>query len=224
MTITPVQLSLLHKIASPNSDQNPPFPTLILLHGRGTNEDDLLGLVSYLDPRFMVISARAPFRFSYGGYTWYDVLEVGSPEPQQFAESYERLIQFLADVQQHYPVDANQVFLLGFSMGTMMSYALALTKPKEIAGVVAHSGYIPEHPLLLFKWDELDQTGFFVAHGVHDPVIPIHFGRRAKELLSKTNADLTYREYPIAHQISEESLRDLSAWLQKRLNVSVEKK
>lgn len=223
MQMTPVQSSLIHKLVPPKTDQSPPYPTLILLHGRGTNEDDLLGLVPYLDPRLLIISARAPFAFPYGGWTWYDILEVGSPHPQQFTESYERLVQFLADAKRHYPIDTQRVFLLGFSMGTVMSFALSLTKPEEIAGVVAHSGYVPEQTDLTFAWDRLQHTGFFVAHGEYDPIIPINFGRRAKELLVAAKADLTYREYPIAHQVSEESLMDLAGWLKQRLDMGSKK-
>lgn len=220
MQILPIQSSLIHKLVQPKSDQSPPHPTLILLHGRGTNEDDLFGLVPYLDPRLLVVSVRAPFAFPYGGWTWYDVLEVGSPHPQQFIESYDRLLQFLADAKRHYPIDERRIFLLGFSMGTVMSFALSLTKPEEIAGVVAHSGYVPEQTDLAFAWDRLQHTGFFVAHGEYDPVIPVHFGRRAKELLVAAHADVTYREYPIAHQVSEESLTDLAGWLRQRIDMS----
>jgi len=99
----------------------------------------------------------------------------------------------------------------------MMSYSLALTRPHEIKGVIAHSGYIPEDIDLPFMWNALNGTSFFIAHGTLDPVIPIQFGRRAKELLSKSGADVTYREYPIGHQISDESLQDFSVWLQHRI-------
>lgn len=212
-----IKTSLTHQLAPFDEPRGGLHPTLILLHGRGANEDDLLGLVPYLDPRLLCIAARAPFRFGYGGYTWYDLREVGTPESEQFEESYNKLSQFLDDIQAHYPIDPKQTFLLGFSMGTVMSYSLALTKPDRIRGVVAHSGYIPENSSLQFKWDMLSGTEFFVAHGVRDPVIPIEFGRRANELLSQTSAPVVYREYPIQHQISDESLHDLGEWLAERI-------
>ncbi len=215
-----IETSLTHLIAPFDEKQKGPYPTLILLHGRGANEEDLLGLVPYLDPRFLCIAARAPLSFAYGGYTWYDLQEVGSPESEQFVESYNKLSQFLDDIQKHYPIDPMRTFFLGFSMGTVMSYALALTKPQRIKGIVAHSGYVPENTNLQFQWDNLGKTCFFVAHGTNDPVIPVEFGRRAKELLSKSSAPLVYREYPIQHQISDESLRDLSDWLTKQLDSS----
>lgn len=218
-----IQSSLYHKLVPPRVESTGPHPTLILLHGRGADEDDLLGLAPYVDPRLQILSVRAPFAFPHGGFFWYEFLKVGTPEPNQFSESYDRLVQFLADASQHYPVDPKKVFLLGFSMGTVMSFALSLTKPDAIAGVGAHSGYIPEGTTLKFHLDQLDGLSFFVAHGVHDPVIPINLGRRAKEILSSTSADLTYKEYPIAHQISEESLNDVSVWLKKRLDTSLQR-
>ena len=214
----PVQTSLIHQLAPFDETRRGPHPTIVLLHGRGANEDDLLGLVPYLDPRFLCVAPRAPYRFGNGGHTWYDLREVGSPESEQFEESYSKLSQFLDDIQEHYPVDPKRTFLLGFSMGTVMSYSLALTKPERIRGVVAHSGYVPEHSSLPFKWDLLSGTEFFIAHGIHDPVIPVAFGRRANTLLSATAALVVYREYPIQHQISQDSLHDLSEWLAIRVD------
>jgi len=212
-----VKSSLLCKVAPINAIKSDSFPTLILLHGRGADENDLLSLAPYLDPRLLVLSVRAPFAFPMGGYTWYEILQVGKPEEGQFKESYELLRNFLGDIKKQLPVNPNQVYLLGFSMGSMMSYALALTKPTEIKGVVAHSGYIPEETELHYSWNNLRNSSFLVAHGTFDPVIPVQLGRRAKELLSKTEASLTYKEYPIGHNISEESLHDLAAWLQQQL-------
>lgn len=214
----PVKTTLFHSISLPTSGQGELSPGLILLHGRGADENDLLGLKPYVDPRFFILSVRAPFQFPWGGYTWYDIEEVGRPHNNQFSESFDRLRQFVDDVKAHYPVDQKRMYVLGFSMGSVMSFALSLTQPSEVRGVVAHSGYIPETSSLSFQWENLDRTAFFVAHGIHDPVITIDSGRRAHELLSKTSAHVTYREYPIAHQISEESLTDVTRWLSSQLN------
>ena len=216
-----ISTTLIHKIRPPEKTGPEKPPVLILLHGRGTNEDDLLGLVDYLDPRFFIISARAPFRFQEGfeGYTWYDLRDIGSPDLQQFDGSYRKLIRFLTDIKTGYPIDGNRLFLLGFSMGSVMSFAAALTVPGLVRGIVAHSGYVPENTNLSFAWNQLQGLSAFVAHGVHDPVIPIECGRRAHELLKQSFADVSYKEYPIPHAISEQSLSDLSEWLQKRLAV-----
>lgn len=214
-----IESTLVHKIIPPKSSSSGKHPTLIMLHGRGADENDLLGLADYLDDRLLVVSARAPFPFQWGGgFAWYDVLEIGRPEPQMFAESYKKLLLFLADIIKGYPVDPRQIFFLGFSMGTMMSYTLFLTKTELIAGVVANSGYVPEETGLQFQWDKLAGKSVFIAHGTYDPVIPLQFGRRAKQLFEKTHADVTYKEYPMAHQISEESLNDVSRWLSQKID------
>jgi len=217
MTITTVPLTLVHKIVPPGPQTREPFPALVFLHGRGADEDDLLGLAPFLDPGFLILSVRAPFQFPAGGWTWYELHGVGKPHQQEFAESYDRLGQFLADLKKQYPVDSKRLFLFGFSMGAVMSYAMSLTKPEEIAGIVAHSGYIPEQISPRFALDKLQNSSFFVAHGIHDPVIPVQFGRHAKDLLTRTKARLEYHEYPIAHQISEESITDCANWLKKNL-------
>lgn len=215
--MNPIDSTLVHKVAPFDGISKERSPTVILLHGRGADEDDLLGLTPYLNPRFLIIAARAPFSFSYGGQTWYDILGNGTPHPDQFKESYERLEQFVKDVKEHYSVDHRNLFLLGFSMGTVMSYAYSLTHPDEVSGVVAHSGYIPEDTPLKFQWEKLSGKGFLIAHGTQDPVIGIESSRRAKDLLSRTKADVTYKEYEFPHTMSEESVNDFSQWLTMRV-------
>lgn len=221
-----ISTTLIHKIRPPAATgaENP--PALVLIHGRGANEDDLLGLADYLDPRFFVISVRAPYRFQegYDGYTWYGIRDIGTPDRQEFDSSYKAVMQFLEDIKGGYPIDPQRIFLLGFSMGSVMALAAALTVPGAVRGIVAHSGYVPENTSLRFAWERLNGLSIFLAHGTQDPIVGIEFGRRANELLSKTSADFTYREYPIPHTISEESLADLSDWLQKKLAVPADMK
>ncbi|MBI4417860.1 MAG: alpha/beta fold hydrolase [Ignavibacteriales bacterium] len=217
-----IKSTLIHTIVPVQRDLNPTkagSPAIILLHGRGAHEEDLLGLQPYLDPNALLVVVRAPLSFPYGGYTWYETLHIGTPEPAQFAESYERLVQFLEDVRKHYPVDPNRIILLGFSMGAVMAYACALTKPEMIHSVVAHSGYIFEDTALAFRWKDLKGTGFFIAHGTEDPIIGVEFARRARMLLSETDAELVYKEYLIPHSMSEESVSDLSQWIRKRVDI-----
>lgn len=210
---------LFYKVMEPDSAlAGSLFPTLILVHGRGSNEDDLLGLAPHLDPRFHFVSVRAPFLFPYGGFMWYDSSVIGKPEPKQFFESLNLLTTFIEDLPKKHPVDPKRIFLFGFSMGSIMSLATALTRPELVRAVVAHSGYVPEAEKLNYRWSGQQQTEYFLAHGTEDPVIPVHFGRRSDELMKKTNAKYIYKEYPIGHTISDESLADISRWLSERLD------
>ena len=212
-----IRTSLHHSILLPKNDASV-HPTIVLMHGRGADENDLLGLAPYFDRRFFFISVQAPFRFAYGGYTWYDLRESDTPEAGQFLESYSKLSQSLSDFRRHYPVDPENMFFLGFSMGTVMAYALSLGQPGAAKGVVAHSGYVPLGTPIDLQWHKQDGISYFIAHGSLDPIIPIEAARKARELLLRSKANLTYREYPIHHQISEESLRDAATWLRNLLD------
>jgi phospholipase/carboxylesterase len=205
---------LEHRVLLPEGGSAKSHPTVIMVHGRGADEEDLIGLAEYYDRRLLVLSVRAPFPFPYGGgFTWYDVGSVGTPDPAMFRESYEKLSQFVDEALAAYPVDRSRVYLLGFSIGTVMSYALSLTRPGLFRGVIANSGYVPEGTHLLLRWKDLGNLPYFIGHGTEDPVIPVDFARRARQLFGESNAHITYREYPMGHQISEESIRDSSAFL-----------
>lgn len=209
----PIASTLFHRVLPPGKASGGVHPTVIMLHGRGADEEDLIGLSSYHDQRLMILSVRAPFPYPGGGFTWYDAGAIGTPEPAMFRSSYEKLAQFVDDALAHYPVDRERLYLLGFSMGTVMSYALSLTKPELFRGVVAHSGYVPEGTALTFRWQQLAHLHYFIAHGSADPVIPVEFARHASELFSASNAAIVYREYPMGHEINQQSVSDSAAFL-----------
>lgn len=211
---------LVHRLIEPRKPGEAELhPGVILLHGRGADEEDLAGLTGYLDPRLTVVSPRAPFRFEFGGgYTWYDMDDIGAPAPDMFQNSYERLTRFIHHSITSYRIDPQQLFLLGFSMGTMMAYAVALTMPRLFRGVVGNSGFIPRVEGAPLQWNELSGTSFFIAHGTFDPVIPVALGRKTRDLFKESNAEWIYREYPIGHEISQESLQDQSSWITQLIN------
>jgi phospholipase/carboxylesterase len=168
-----------------------------------------------LDERLFIVSARAPFPYEFGGFTWYGLGDGPVPENLSFRASCERLHQFILDVRTGYSVDPSRVFLFGFSMGCVMSYAMALTAPELVRGVSANSGYVPEGSHLTFRWQALQSVEFFVTHGIYDSILPIALGRRAEQLLKASNATVTYREYPADHQLTEEGLRETAEWMKR---------
>ena len=208
-----IDSTLFHRVLPPEHAGGGPHPALIFLHGRGADEEDLLGLTSAFDERLFVISVRAPFPYEYGGYTWYDAGTIGEPDPVRFPESCNRLAQFIDDVLAQYPVRRDKLFLYGFSMGCVMSYAYGLTHPGVVRGIAANSGYVPEGTHLQFRWQELAGTAFHITHGVHDPVIPIAFARHARSLFEHGTAPFTYTEYPSEHYLAEECIQDTAVWL-----------
>jgi phospholipase/carboxylesterase len=215
----PIASTLFHRLLMPKHASTTPHPAILMLHGRGADEEDLLGVVPSLDDRFLIISARAPFPFPGGGYTWYEVGEVGSPQPEMFRKSYDALVTFLEEIREGYPVDPKRIMCFGFSMGTVMSYALALSHPELFRGVSANSGYLAEGTFLRYRWKDLRDTHVMITHGTQDPVIPVSMARHARDLFTSSTAQLTYREYAAAHHLTEESIRDTAAWMTSVIDI-----
>jgi phospholipase/carboxylesterase len=210
-------LPLFYKAAPLSANESNSLPLLMLLHGRGTDENDLLGLTQSFDPHLLVISVRAPFKFPYGGYTWFDLDDTDAVNIDQLINSRNSIFQCLDDIQLKYQIDPARIFLFGFSMGAMMSLAVSLSNPKRFKGIIAHSGLLLQDERLSYQWDDLSDISFFIAHGQYDPIVPIELGRQAYSRLIKANAKVIFREYSIQHTISEESLSDAATWLQQRI-------
>jgi phospholipase/carboxylesterase len=211
-------LALVHR-TSPARSGSGPHPALLLLHGRGTDENDLLPLAAEIDERLFGISARAPFHFPWGGYAWYGLDEqgVGYPDEKTLLDSLDLLRRFVAEIAETYPIDPERLYVGGFSMGSVMAGTLALTEPGRVAGGMILSGYFPVHNQLPLKLEEAAGHPVFQAHGTLDNVIPVAFGREARDYLQTTPVELTYREYPMGHQISGPELADMHSWMAEQL-------
>lgn len=208
----PLRSSLTHVSLPPRQSGRFRPPLLILLHGRGADEHDLIPVTHYLDARFHIISVRAPFRFPYGGHTWYEIVEEGKPEPKQFSESFSKLETFIDDVVAYYPVAPGPFYLFGFSMGAMMALSYTMHHPERVRGVAAHSGYLPPETNGTYKWGDVANTSILLAHGTEDGIVPVKLARATRDLFSRSNASFKYTEYPIQHSVSEESIADIDAW------------
>jgi phospholipase/carboxylesterase len=213
-----IAASLQHRVFFPSTARER-YPAIIAIHGRGTNENDLVPLVLSLSlPNVLLVSPRAPFPYPYGGFAWYDLAHEGIPEPNTFSTSIDMLRKFVGEVKQGYPVDSERLFLLGFSQGTVMAYATALLDPTSFLGVAALSGYIPHRSGLQLNLTNLNGFPVFISHGSDDSIIPTRFGRESAELLKRAGATVTYREYPMGHEVTEDTMRDLSEWLRSILS------
>lgn len=199
-----------------------PPPLLVLLHGFGSNEGDLLGLVPYLDERFHIASARGPLRIEAGAYGWYRVSHTaGGPvvHEGEERESRKRLARFIDQMIEAHDVDSKKVFVLGFSQGATLALSLALTIPERLGGTIALSGRVMrEVSNSIASPEAIAQAKIFMGHGLHDDVVPIGRARSSKEFLCGFDVDLTYREYPAAHQISSDMLTHAGGWLRQAVD------
>jgi len=194
-----------------------PAGLLVLHHGRGADEHDLLQLGDVLDVerRLHVVTPRAPLELpGWPGYHWYVVPRVGYPDPDTFREAYRKLAAFHDELWERTGIAPERTVLGGFSMGTVMSYSLGLPADRPApAGIVAFSGFVP----VVEGW-EPDLPGrqtlrAFIAHGRSDPIMDIGFARRARDLLESGGLEVEYHESDAAHQIDPAHIPAAIDWL-----------
>lgn len=212
-----MKLSLHYLIREPKIklDKN---PLILLLHGYGSNEEDLFSFAAELSDECYVVSARAPYDLQYGSYAWYainfDADENKFSDNEQAKSSRKLIASFIEELTSNYAIDSDDITLLGFSQGAILSYAIALSYPEKIKNVIALSGYANEDIMESnYQKNNFSQLRIFHSHGTVDQVIPIDWARKTKPFLEKLEIESVYKEYPIGHGISPQIFNDFKNWL-----------
>lgn len=215
-----MKLSLEYVIREPKIklDTN---PLLLLLHGYGSNEEDLFSFASELPEEYYIVSARAPYDLAYGSYAWYAINF--DADQNKFSDNNQAIISrdivagFIDELVSNYPIDAKNITLIGFSQGTILSYAVALSYPEKVQRVVAMSGYInPEILEKNYLKNSFSNLQLFTSHGTADQVIPVEWGRKAIPFLENLGINVIYKEYPIGHGVSPQNFYDFKNWLSEK--------
>ncbi len=214
-----MNLSLEYKIRDPKIKLNK-NPLLLLIHGYGSNEEDLFSFATELPDEYYIVSARAPYDIQYGSYAWYainfDADQNKFSDNEQAKTSRDLIAKFIEELTASYPIDAKNVTLIGFSQGTILSYAVALSYPEKVQKVVAMSGYLNTEILEEnYLKNSFSNLKIFAAHGTVDQVIPIEWARKAKPFLDNLGINSTYKEYPIGHGVSPQEFNDFKNWLKE---------
>jgi phospholipase/carboxylesterase len=209
--------SVLHYLVREPKIKSAHPPVIILLHGVGSNEEDLFSFANHLPEKYLVISARAPISLGGNSYAWYHLdFSTGKPVYNFKEEETSRatLIKFISQVKEKYSADPNEIYLCGFSQGAIMSYSIALTRPDLVKGIAVMSGRLLEEikPFITAK-DKLQKLKVFISHGVKDNVLPVQNAREAAVFLKTLNINFSYKEYPEEHTIRNEMFTDLLKWL-----------
>lgn len=212
-----MNLSLEYKIREPKIklDKN---PLLLLLHGYGSNEADLFSFATELPDEYYIISARAPYDLQYGSYAWYainfDADENKFSDHDQARTSRDLIAEFIDELVAIYPIDANNVTLIGFSQGSILSYAIALSYPEKVQRVVAMSGYLnTDIATENYTNNNFENLKIFASHGTVDQVIPVEWARKTPAALEKLGIQSTYKEYPVGHGVAPQNFYDFKNWL-----------
>ena len=214
-------MNLIHTLYQPAGDG--PFPTLLTLHGRGANAFDLLGLAPYLcGGKFLMICPQGPLETPIGpeavGYAWYPMSNGGAPDVEAMLSQQKKLQAFLDECLKSYPIDPKKLVVLGFSQGGVMAYSLALANPEKFAALAVLSSWLPQELLpRLNVTDAVQSLPTLVQHGTQDSMIEIARARSSVETLRQLRVPLTFREYPMGHEIGARSLAELSTWLEEKV-------
>lgn len=196
-------------------------PLILMLHGYGSNENDLFSFANEFPEKYLVVSARAPLSLPPYGHAWYEInfdADMGKfTNDEQATASRDLIVKFLSEITAQYYADPDQVTLLGFSQGAILSYAIALSYPEKIKHIVALSGYV--HPSIFienYEKKDFSNLCFYLSHGNQDQVIPVEWARKNKPFLDNLDISNTYSEFPVGHGVSPENLKELKAWLAKQ--------
>lgn len=211
-------LSLEYLIKEPVNikDKN---PLILLIHGYGSNMDDLFSFATELPNNAYVVSVQAPLSLGFGAYAWYpinfDADENKFSDPNDGKKAVQFIHTFINELIEHYPIDINKLFLVGFSQGAILSYATAFTYPNTIPYVVALSGYLNKD--FISDLPQQISTSFFISHGSVDQVIPVEWARKSPIILNELNISNIYKEYPVGHGVHPTNFYDFHNWILEKI-------
>ncbi|MEN8764300.1 MAG: alpha/beta hydrolase [Wenyingzhuangia sp.] len=190
-------------------------PLILVVHGYGSNKEDLFSFAPELPDYALVISVQAPISLPFGGYAWYSITfdadQNKFSDPVEGKDAVQKLNFFLEEIKIKYEIDKNNISLLGFSQGAILGYAFSFTYPDKIRNVVALSGYF--NPDFLINTPRTNKINYFISHGTSDQVIPIEWAKKAPKLLHSLKINHTYKEYPVGHGIHPGNFYDFKDWI-----------
>lgn len=208
---------LVYELQKPrNVDPGKTYPALFVMHGMGSNEKDMLNLVSGMEEHFYIFSIRGPIERP-PGYAFFTIERFGKPHQDVFEAAVEKVEDFIGWAKSEYPLDASRTYLLGFSQGAILSMAIGLSLGNRIKGIVALSGYIPEFVKTKFKQTSMDGMSLFISHGEQDQALPFEWGQASRDYFHGLGADVTFKNYPVPHTVSLQNYKDFEQWLLESL-------
>jgi len=215
MSDTSIEVPLKYKIRNSILDKD--APAIFLLHGYGTNMNDLFPLSQFFPENWVVISLQAPFYNGFGGYAWAE-LDLSNlrelPNPEQKPISIEKIHNSISTLSSKFNLDKNQIYILGFSQGSDLALSTGFKFPNFYKGIISLCGYF-DIKKVEYELDHaaLKKLNIFLSSAVYDDKVPVHLGRMTNLSLKKMGLTPTYFEYNTGHTISNECLTNVLDWL-----------
>lgn len=212
-----METPMIYELRSPkNVIPDKKYPALFVMHGIGSNEQNMLSLVEGLEESFYIFSIRG--HLTQGpGFAFFTIEGYGKPHREVFDDGINRLKNFVDYASEKYPLDLSNLYLLGFSQGAILSMTLALTLGNKIKGIVALSGYIPMFVKEEYTINPGHNLSAFISHGEYDQVLPFEWGKENVEYFTKLGIPVTFKTYPEGHSVSLTNFQDFRAWIENDL-------
>ncbi|MEH7123404.1 esterase [Bacillus sp. JJ1773] len=195
---------------------NKTYPALFVMHGIGSNEQNMLSLVNGLEEEFFIFSIRGHLEHP-PGFAFFTIQGYGRPHREVFDQAITNLTSFIEYASDQYPLDSSQLYLMGFSQGAILSMTLGLTLGERIKGIIALSGYIPGFIKEEYDVKPVHNMSLFISHGEMDQVLPYEWGVANKEYFQALGASVTFKTYQEGHTVSLQNFQDYMKWLQDSL-------
>jgi phospholipase/carboxylesterase len=208
---------MIYELRRPkNMDPEKTYPALFIMHGIGSNEQNMLSLVEGLEEQFFIFSIRGHLAHP-PGFAYFTIQGYGKPHREIFDQAIKKLTTFIDFATEQYPLDLSKLYLMGFSQGAILSMTLGLTLGNRIKGIIALSGYIPGFVKEEYNIKSVNQMSLFISHGELDQVLPYEWGVANDEYFKELGATVTFKSYQVGHTVSMQNLQDYLNWLQDSL-------
>ncbi len=214
------QLQLQHNF-KPALTSSEKSPVIIMLHGFGSDENDLFSFAGELPDTYTIISLKAPIPMQPYGNAWYNIYFDNTDgkfsDTKQAIASRDLIANCIDEIIEKYNVDKDNVTLLGFSQGTILSFAVALSYPEKVKNVIGLSGYINEETLKNgYTEKDFSNLNVYTSHGSVDQVIPVDWARKTKPFLKNLGIEAAYSEFPVGHGVAPQNFQEFKEWLSNR--------
>lgn len=215
-----VDLSLTYLYRLPKKPTiNPPL--LLLLHGYGSNEADLFSFAQDLPDDYLIVSARAPLSLGYQSFAWYTInfntTSANFSDIPEALNAKKIIVNFIEELKSVFNFNSSNISFLGFSQGSILSYALALSYPEKFKNIVALSGYIKKELFDTKESSAYKNLNIFMSHGTQDQVIPIQWAEQTAQLLNDLKISHQFKTYPTGHSVTPQCFYDFKQWLTSNL-------
>lgn len=195
-----------------NMDPNKNYPVIFALHGIGSHERNILGMLDAVKDEFILIGLRGEYPF-HNGYTFFNIIKIGFPIREQFDKCVQDITDFICYATEKYPIDPERRYVFGFSMGAILAMTLPTVMGNQLKGAVACTGYIPRFVKEEYKIAPMDQVAMYISHGTFDEKFPLEIGDSNAEFFQGRSKSVHYSIFETGHQIIPENEQDYVSWL-----------